>query len=93
MRLITSVSPLSTAQHPPQPGTCSACEADILWVMGINGRRNPLNAEPDPKGNIWLDDGGLAHYRTKVSVIPKGAARFTSHFASCPNAQQFRRGH
>lgn len=86
-----NTSPMSTTRHIPQPGTCSACGASILWVIGVNGKRNPLNAVPTPAGNIWLDRDGLAHFRSETAPAPEGADRYTSHFSDCPNAQQFRR--
>jgi hypothetical protein len=87
-----SQSPLATTRHQPQPGTCSACGAPLLWAVGANGKRQPLNAEPRPDGNIWLDGEGLAHYRSRATPIPEGASRYTSHFANCVNAAQFRGG-
>jgi hypothetical protein len=86
-----SRSPLSTAKHPPQPGTCSACGAALLWTVGVNGKRQPLNAEPRPDGNIWISRDGRAHYRSLANPIPEGADRYTSHFATCEHAEQFRR--
>jgi hypothetical protein len=84
-------SPLSTTRHPLQPGACSACNAPILWAVGANGKRQPLNAEPRADGNIWLSGDGLAHFRSKANPIPEGANRYTSHFSDCVNAAQFRR--
>jgi len=74
----------------PEPTTCSACGAPIIKVQGASGKRNPLNADPREDGNIWIDNG-IARYRSKASPIPAGVERYTSHFADCPDAKQFRR--
>jgi len=46
----------------------------------------PLNAEPDPEGRFVLERG------VAVSVIDaKNLDRYTSHFATCPNAADHRK--
>lgn len=65
---------------------CRSCGAPIIWGVTIRGKRIPIDAEPDPKGNMGLIDGRFA-------VVPSGfeGTRFSSHFASCPDAKSFRR--
>jgi hypothetical protein len=55
-------------------GKCLACGAKLLWHVGKSGKQNPLNAEPDPNGRIFVD-----------------GVRYTSHFATCPQAGRFRK--
>lgn len=52
----------------------------------------PLDAEPVPDGNIWLDHEGFARYLKKGEVPPEGALRYVSHFSSCPFGPSFRKG-
>jgi hypothetical protein len=57
----------------------------MLLALGANGKTTPLNADPDPTGNIWIDRYGYAHYRSRTAPIPDGAVRYTSHYSNCPN--------
>lgn len=46
----------------------------------------PVDADPTPDGNVVMVDG-----RAVVTTDPPpGARRFTSHFATCPNAGEWR---
>lgn len=74
-----------------ESGVCKGCDAPVLWVIGANGKRNPLNAQPREDGNIWIGRDGTARYRSKTQPIPDGATRYTSHFSDCPAAASFRR--
>jgi hypothetical protein len=49
-----------------------------------------FNWEPDPEGLIWLTSDGIARYRTKDEPRVAGRTYYTSHFASCPFASEFR---
>jgi hypothetical protein len=61
--------------------------AAIRWVVMLpSGKNMPLDAAPSPKGTITVDDDG----RARVDLLP-GRAKFTSHFATCPNAAKHRR--
>lgn len=80
--------------HDPVP--CRACQAPILFVASLTGKRIPLNALPDPeRGNVVIgspsgrarvlkrDDAALAR--------AAGVVLYLSHFVTCPNAGEFRR--
>jgi len=84
---------------------CRACDAQIVWAVTEGGRRMPVDAELRPDGNIVLVHREVGRPPT-VRVVGKPerdelaaqAARrgeelrlFVSHFASCPEAEQFRR--
>jgi hypothetical protein len=80
-------------------GTCRSCEAPIRWVRSESGKRHPLNADPDPaNGAWWVDDDDVMHYAPEAATVD-GVRQtamverdlFTSHFATCPNANQHRR--
>jgi len=60
-----------------------------MWVKTAAGKSAPLNATPDPLGNLGLDAQGLAVIAAKAPMGP----RYTSHFATCPQAGQHRRKH
>lgn len=76
---------------------CRSCRAPIIWLtIRPGGRRMPIDADPIADGNIIAD---LA--QAVGIVIPAGAltflddtpgeARYRSHFASCPQAAEWRR--
>jgi hypothetical protein len=68
---------------------CRSCGAPITWAITDKRRRIPLDPEPNPAGNIRLD---LTH----AHILTKGETyygpRYMSHFATCPNAAQHRKG-
>jgi hypothetical protein len=72
---------------------CRSCGAPILWAVTPGGRRIPLDADPDDAGNIALDTSSLK----AVAVFVADAdgtdtrPRYRSHFASCPQAEGWRR--
>lgn len=68
---------------------CRSCEAEILWVTTRTGKSMPLDVEPSPKGNMVLVAG-----KTWVATDEDRRLKrptFTSHFATCPEADQWRR--
>ena len=69
-------------------GTCSSCRCSVFWVvMAKTGKRMPVNVVPAANGTIVIGADGLGYVDTNP-----GRAKFLSHFATCPNAQQHRRG-
>lgn len=73
---------------------CRSCGASIIWAKGANGKANPLDAEPSPKGNIRLTDDGMLTYLTNEAAAlarAKGDELRLSHFATCPNAATHRK--
>jgi len=72
---------------------CRSCGADVLWVPTLAGKRMPLNASPDPMGNVVLRK--LPTGETFAHVLRKDEAtderRFMPHHATCPSAAQHRR--
>lgn len=87
----------------PAGATCSKCSAPILWVATKNAKMQPLDAEPNPDGNIRL----TGDYRqTDRGVLPESAVitkaeepvlfgdevvRYMPHHATCPFAEEFRK--
>jgi hypothetical protein len=77
-------------------GECRSCGAAVIWCKTANGKTMPVNAEPDPKGNIVINQEGealLATYLTKALKETLGdiTPRYTSHFSNCPHAAQHRK--
>lgn len=74
---------------------CSSCGAEILWASSVNGKSMPLNLAPDSNGRIVLSppedprEPMVARLLRKDEQAPM--PRFTSHFATCPQAAEHRR--
>lgn len=77
---------------------CRSCEAEIVWVQTTQGRRMPVDKEPSDEGNVWIP-GDLTG-QVRATVLSKedatdwratGIVLYRSHFASCPQAPQWRR--
>lgn len=64
---------------------CSSCGAPIEWARFQSGARVPLDIEPGDKPNLIVSDKGTAH------IVPSGYGDRTSHFVTCPNADEHRR--
>jgi hypothetical protein len=72
--------------------TCAACGASIFFAQTERGKRIPIDWDPVDGGNIRLD-GQMAVVESKRSrgMAPlDGGPRYTSHFATCPQAADFR---
>lgn len=77
---------------------CAGCGLAIAWRLTRKGAKIPLDPEPVSTGNVILDRQGLAVVldRERIKVLEARAdrdrwPRYVSHFATCPNRDQFRR--
>lgn len=83
---------------------CDTCGAPIFWSATISGKKMPIDAEPTPEGLLVIlppkDDlpkslGTAVDFRVGTDAVNKmlaeGCPRWTSHFATCPDAQEHRR--
>lgn len=75
--------------------TCKACPAAIRWVTTSAGRKMPIDAEPNVfTGTIILKTNSsgeeIAHHIDRKKSHVDGPY-YTSHFATCPEAQRFRK--
>lgn len=80
----------------PSLTTCRKCPHSVFWVRTRNGRNMLLDAEPDPAGDFYLvtaEDGKLEGHHVKgyPGKLPDDVDRYTSHFATCPHADSFRK--
>lgn len=72
---------------------CRSCDAEILWATTAAGKAMPLDAVPNPNGNVEAVCD--AHGRWSVVAVYKGpdlfgAVRYMPHHATCPNADEHR---
>jgi len=70
---------------------CRSCKAPIRWARTAAGRNIPLDAAPVAHGNVELDDQGIATVLAATAAWDGVTPRYTSHFATCPDADQHRR--
>ena len=84
---------------PEAPGPvarCRSCGASVVWARTQYGRWMPVDAFPATEGNVSIErqsDGALiagVRAQTWFTLRPD-VPRFTSHFATCPQAGQHRR--
>lgn len=80
---------------------CRSCGASIHWAITAEGKRMPLDANPDPNGNLVasrkkVGAGEELHVRAfmpGLELNPDGTRRnrWASHFKTCPQADAHRR--
>jgi hypothetical protein len=76
--------------------SCRSCGAEIVWARTEKGKRAPIDAAIDDKGTIVLrapregERDPLAIFGVPPDVFA-GEPRHTSHFATCPDADRWRR--
>ena len=75
---------------------CKTCGADIFWALTENGKPMPIDAVSTDNGNlecVWDHNGRvLAHVIAPLFLqMQTEAPRYTSHFATCPDADEHRR--
>lgn len=86
----------SEAQNAVTPAKCKSCGAAIYWTTNeATKRRMPVDAKPDSRGNLWLTqrkvDGKMELFNTRADgPSDPQRNRWTSHFATCPSAQEHR---
>lgn len=76
------------------PAKCKSCGAAIFWTKHkLSGRRNPVDAEPSPGGNLWLTKTATGELLNESAPADgdKRRNRWVSHFATCPDAKKHRR--
>jgi len=71
---------------------CRSCDAPIIWAYSKNQKLMPIDAEPCDDGNVELREQSGIPQAEVHSQPPMGVDKlYKSHYASCPNASQWRR--
>jgi hypothetical protein len=72
---------------------CKSCNAPIFWARTDKGRAMPLDLKPVAGASIIVTGPttDLRAHVLKDGEVDHGFVRYTSHFATCPQAKQHRR--
>jgi len=68
---------------------CRSCGAAIRWARTVAGKLMPVDAAPSIDGNLQLIGDQLdsvVYLSTAKQAELFDVDRYTSHFATCPNA-------
>lgn len=77
-----------------------ACQAPIIWVKTAMGGAMPIDAVEVPVGVrvirmelsfLEVDDGNIVIEDGIARTVTAGTGRYRSHFASCPDADGWRK--
>lgn len=68
---------------------CKSCEAPITWARTESGKAMPLDEKP-VAGGTFVYVGGVAR-RATPDDDQLHRERYTSHFATCPDAAAHRK--
>jgi uncharacterized protein involved in high-affinity Fe2+ transport len=77
--------------------TCRSCDAPVMWLENeTTGKRAPIDREPTEGGNIEIDQAA-GRYRVLLELErpqaqERGAPLHMNHFATCPQARNWKRG-
>ncbi len=69
---------------------CSSCQKPIIWIKTPKGKSMPLDATPNPAGNVVIRDGLAVVLKLDEFETEKGR-RFMAHWATCPNAKSHKK--
>lgn len=76
---------------------CRSCGAPILWGETKAGKKMPIDAESSPSGTVRYRSGVGGATLEFLTPLEAAAARLdgiklhTSHFATCPHADEHRK--
>lgn len=76
---------------------CRSCDAEIFWATSQSGKAMPLNAKPDPFGNVKIYGRPAACSAVVLAGSDLEAARadgvrlFMPHHATCPQGGAWRK--
>lgn len=76
------------------PDRCISCQKPIIWCATTKGNRMPVDYEPSASGNVSVEVRSGMDPLAKVLTVTQQFGRSnlrTSHFATCPQAAQYRR--
>lgn len=77
---------------------CKSCGADIIWIKTVTGKSMPCNAEAvicwkKPKGKATVITPNGETYRADLEgdLDKATGIGYIPHWATCPQAKNFRR--
>lgn len=76
---------------------CKSCGAEIIWKRTFSGKSMPVDAEEirfiaDGGKELFVTDGGAVIHGTRAKAGQEHTRiGYISHFATCPDADQYRR--
>ena len=75
---------------------CRSCGQQVEWVTTTKGKKMPVDPEvveyeDAEKGTVLVTEGGNVITVNEFQRMPNVRGRI-SHFATCPQADQWRRG-
>lgn len=73
-----------------QTATCRGCGARIIWMPTAKGKAMPVDAKPNPDGNMILRNGALLFGAT-AEHLRDGEQLRMPHWATCPQSGKFKR--
>lgn len=73
---------------------CRSCGQEIDWVLTSKGKKMPVDPEyiwydEADSGTVIVTDGGVVYVVSSSRSFPSVKGRI-SHFATCPNANDWR---
>lgn len=73
--------------------SCRSCGAQIGWATDIGGKPVPVDPGEREDGTLAVQEAGgklHARYLRKDGAVTAGERRTVSHFATCPQAGEWR---
>lgn len=71
---------------------CPLCGAPVIWTQTAAGKLMPVDATPNPDGNVVVDPAGNATVDGSPPLfVDAGHTVHLSHFVSCPDAAKWRK--
>lgn len=69
---------------------CSSCSSKIIWIRTPKGKAMPLDATPNPNGNVVIRDGLAVVLKLEELETATDRRRFMPHWATCEHAAKHR---
>lgn len=73
--------------------TCRSCGAEILWARTSGGKRVPLDAKPERRYAVVGYNLPLEEAPSSDAPVVALTDTYVTHFATCPDADSWRRGY
>lgn len=71
---------------------CRSCGAPVVWRLTPSGKRMPVDPVPTGDGTVVIDGAkAIALSADALADLDAWEPRYTSHFATCPQADAWRK--